>query len=80
METIGEPQKQEDQISLPNNMTADKISRMESDLFQAILSAHIQPDSSELNGRCFSVQVTCRTLQNQPKSVLMDNGHANHLT
>lgn len=79
-ETTGEPQKREDQSSLPNNMTADRSSRMESDLFQAILSAHIQPDASELSGRCFLVQVTSRTLQKQPKSVLIDNGHANHLT
>lgn len=42
MGTTREPQKEEDQINFPNSMTADKSSRMESDLFQAILSAHIQ--------------------------------------
>uniref|UniRef100_A0A8C5P8K5 Transposase n=1 Tax=Leptobrachium leishanense TaxID=445787 RepID=A0A8C5P8K5_9ANUR len=40
----------------------DKSSRMNSEVFRAILSAHIQPNAAELIGRCFTVQ-----LDNDPK-------------
>ncbi|XDV43857.1 hypothetical protein PO909_012255 [Leuciscus waleckii] len=44
------------------DVTADKSSRMNSEVFRSILSAHIQPNASELTGRCFTVQV-----DNDPK-------------
>ena len=40
-----------------DDVTADKSSRMNSEVFRAILSAHIQPDASELIGRRFTVQM-----------------------
>ncbi len=43
-------------------LTADKSSRMNSEVFRAILSAHIQPNASELIGRRFTVQ-----MDNDPK-------------
>ncbi len=45
-----------------DDVTADKSSRMNSEVFRAILSAHIQPNASELIGRCFTVQ-----MDNDPK-------------
>ncbi len=45
-----------------DDVTADKISRMNSEVFRAILSAHIQPNASELIGRLFTVQ-----MDNHPK-------------
>ncbi len=37
-----------------DDVTADKSSRMNSEVFRAILSAHIQPNASELIGRLHS--------------------------
>ena len=45
-----------------DDVTADKSSRMNSDVFRVILSAHIQSNASELIGQCFTVQV-----DNDPK-------------
>ncbi len=45
-----------------DDVTADKSSRMNSEVFWAILSAHIQPNASELIGRRFTVQ-----MDNDPK-------------
>ncbi len=45
-----------------DDVTADKSSRMNSEVFRAILSAHIQPNASELIGRRFTVQ-----MDNYPK-------------
>ncbi len=45
-----------------DDVTADKSSRINSEVFRAILSAHIQPNASELIGRCFTVQ-----MDNDPK-------------
>ncbi len=45
-----------------DDVTTDKSSRMNSEVFQAILSAHIQPNASELIGRRFTVQ-----MDNDPK-------------
>ncbi|KAG1932950.1 tumor necrosis factor receptor superfamily [Pimephales promelas] len=45
-----------------DDVTADKSSRMNSEVFRAILSAHIQPNASELIGRRFTVQ-----MDNDPK-------------
>ena len=45
-----------------DDVTADKISRMNSEVVRAILSAHIQPKVSELIGRHFPVQ-----MDNDPK-------------
>ncbi len=45
-----------------DDVTADKSSRMNSEVFRAILSAHIQPNASELIGRRFRVQ-----MDNDPK-------------
>ncbi len=67
---------------------ADKSSRMNSEVFWAILSAHIQPNASELIGRRFTVQMDNdpSILQKQPKSFwrersgLLCNGQVNHLT
>uniref|UniRef100_A0A8C5M9G9 Transposase n=1 Tax=Leptobrachium leishanense TaxID=445787 RepID=A0A8C5M9G9_9ANUR len=39
------------------DVTADKSSRMNSEVFQAILSTHIQPNAVELIGRRFTVQM-----------------------
>ena len=44
------------------DVTADKSSRMISEVFLAILSAHIQPNASELVGRRFTVE-----MDNDPK-------------
>uniref|UniRef100_A0A8C5MJ28 Transposase n=1 Tax=Leptobrachium leishanense TaxID=445787 RepID=A0A8C5MJ28_9ANUR len=44
------------------DVTADKSSRMNSEVFRAILSAHIQPNAAELIGRRFTVQ-----MDNDPK-------------
>ena len=40
-----------------DDVTADKSSRMNSEVFWAILSAHIQPNASELIGQHFTVQL-----------------------
>ena len=40
-----------------DDVTADKSSRMNSEVFRAILSAHIQPSASELIGWHFTVQM-----------------------
>ena len=40
-----------------DDVTAEKSSRMNSALFHAILSAHIQPNASELIGQRFTVQM-----------------------
>ena len=45
-----------------DDVTADKSSRMNSEVFRAILSAHIQSNASELIGRRFTVQ-----MDNDPK-------------
>ena len=45
-----------------DDVTADKSSRMNSEVFRAILSAHIQPNASEPIGRRFTVQ-----MDNHPK-------------
>ncbi len=45
-----------------DDVTADKSSRMNSEVFRAILSAHIQPNASELIGWRFTVQ-----MDNDPK-------------
>ena len=45
-----------------DDVTADKSSRMNSEVFRAILSAQIQPNASELIGRRFTVQ-----MDNDPK-------------
>ena len=45
-----------------DDVTADKSSRMNSEVFRAILSAHVQPNASELIGRRFTVQ-----MDNDPK-------------
>ena len=46
-----------------DDVTADKSSRMNSEAFQAILSAHIQTNASELIGRRFTVQMDNDILQ-----------------
>jgi len=40
-----------------DDVTADKSRRMNSEVFRAILSAHIQPNASELIGRRFTEQM-----------------------
>ena len=45
-----------------DDMTADKSSRMNSEVFRDILSVQIQPNASKLIGRCFTVQ-----MDNDPK-------------
>ena len=45
-----------------DDVTADKSSRMNSEVFRAIISAHIQPNAAELIGRRFTVQ-----MDNDPK-------------
>ncbi len=45
-----------------DDVTTDKCSRMNSEVFRAILSAHIQPNASELIGRRFTLQ-----MDNDPK-------------
>ena len=45
-----------------DDVTADKSSRMNSEVFRAILSAHIQPNASKLIGRRFTMQ-----MDNDPK-------------
>ena len=49
-------------LAFIDDVTADKSSRMNSEVFRAILSAHIQPNASELIGRRFTVQ-----MDNDPK-------------
>lgn len=39
------------------DVTADKSSRINSEMLRAILSAHIQPNASELIGHCFTMQM-----------------------
>ena len=51
-----------------DDVTADKSSRMNSEVFRAILSAHIQPNVSELIGRHFTVQ-----MDNDPKHTAKSN-------
>ena len=68
-----------------DDVTADKSSRMNSEVFQAILSAHIQPNASELIGRRFTVQMdndpqhTAKEFLRQ-RSGMLCNGQVNHLT
>ena len=45
-----------------DDVTADKSSRMNSEVFRALVSAHIQPNDSELIGQRFTVQ-----MDNEPK-------------
>ena len=45
-----------------DDVTADKSSRIHSEVFRAILSAQIQPNASKLIGRRFAVQ-----MDNDPK-------------
>ncbi len=45
-----------------DDVTADRISRMNSEVFKAILSAHIQPNATKLFGHSFTVQ-----MDNDPK-------------
>ncbi len=45
-----------------DDVTADKSSRINSEVFRAIISVHIQPNTSELIGRRFTVQ-----MDNDPK-------------
>ena len=40
-----------------DDVTADKSSRINSEVFRAILSAHIQPNALELIARRFTVQI-----------------------
>ncbi|TKS81341.1 Transposable element [Collichthys lucidus] len=49
-------------LLLIDDVTADKSSRMNSEVFRAIVSVHIQPNASELIGRHFTVQ-----MDNDPK-------------
>ena len=49
-------------LALYTTTMNDKSSRMNSEVFRAILSAHIQPNVSELIGRHFTVQ-----MDNDPK-------------
>ncbi len=51
-----------------DDVTADKSSRMNSEVFRAILSAHILPNASELIGRHFTVQ-----MDNDPKHTAKAN-------
>lgn len=68
-----------------DDVTADKSSRMNSEVFRAILSAHIQPNASELIGR-LRWTMTQSILRKQPESFLRErsgmlcNGQVNHLT
>lgn len=65
-----------------DDVTADKSSRMNSEVFWATFSAHIQPNASTLIRRTMTQNI----LQNQPKSFLRErsgmlcNGQVNHLT
>ncbi len=52
-----------------DDVTADKSSRMNSEVFRAILSAHIQPNASELIGRRFTVQMD----NDRPKAYCKSN-------
>ncbi len=71
-----------------DDVTADKSSRMNSEVFWAILSAHIQPNASELIGRRFTVQMdndpkhtakaTKEFLKGKKWTVM--HGQVNHLT
>lgn len=45
-----------------DDVTEDKSSQMNSEVYGDILSAHIQPNSAKLIGRCFTVQ-----MDNDPK-------------
>ena len=49
-----------------DDVTADKSSRMNSEVFRAKLSAHIQPNDSKVIGRCFTAQ-----MDNDPKHTAM---------
>ena len=40
-----------------NNVTADRRSRMNSEVYRAILPAHIQPNATKLIGQFFPVQM-----------------------
>ncbi len=51
-----------------DDVTTDKSSRMNSEVFRAILSAHFQPNASELIGRRFTVQ-----MDNDPKAYCKSN-------
>lgn len=45
-----------------DHVTAERKSRMNSDVFSVSLSAHIQPKAAEVTGRSFTVQ-----MDNEPK-------------
>ena len=51
-----------------DDVTADKSSRMNSEVFRAMLSAHIQANVSELIGRHFAVQ-----MDNDPEAYCESN-------
>ena len=66
-----------------DDVTADKSSRMNSEVFWAILSAHIQPNASELIRRRFTVQLDNdpkHTAKARQRSGMLCNGQVNHLT
>ena len=48
-----------------DDVTADRSSRMNSEVYRALLSAKVQPNAAELIGRCFVVQ-----MDNNPKSTV----------
>ena len=50
-----------------DDVTADKSNRMNSEVFRAILSAHIQPNAAKLIGRHFTVQMD-NDLKHTPKA------------
>lgn len=53
-----------------NNVIADKYSRMKTEVFQAILSAHIQLNASEVFGQDFTMQMDndSKQMRKQPNS------------
>uniref|UniRef100_A0A667YPJ5 Transposase n=1 Tax=Myripristis murdjan TaxID=586833 RepID=A0A667YPJ5_9TELE len=55
-----------------DDVTADGSSRMNSDVYRAILSAHIQPNATKLIGQRFTVQ-----MDNDPKHT--ESVHFNHV-
>ena len=71
-----------------DDVTADKSSRMNSEVFRAILSAQIQPNASKLIKRHFRVQMdndlkhTAKATQYflMQRSGMFCNGQVHHLT
>ena len=61
--------------------------RMNSEVYRAILSAHIQPNATKLIGRCFRVQmgndlkhiVTAKTFKGKKLNFLQHTLQASHL-